>query len=144
MKRFIVEDTRQHETFQKNFDTLETAIKEADYQWSHLTKSEKRSVISFVVGTADVDEDGCYDSIDVIKSYNGVTVDVNLIAKELIASFKTIPMKDLEECYNHTEFFVSDKYPDLNEDELSEVCDLILSSLEDIYWEREEADSDDI
>ena len=143
MKKFIVEDTRQLEVFHKEFDTLTAAVNEADYQWSHLTDSEKDSVISFIVGSADV-EDGYYDSLTPIKYYKGLTADIKVLAEELISSFKSMPMDDLEEYYNHTESAVSSKYSFLNEDELSEVCELILTPLDDIYWEREGADSDDI
>lgn len=49
------------DTFDELFDTLDAALKQAEYNWRHLTDSEKRKCEDFCVAEVIVDEEGCID-----------------------------------------------------------------------------------
>lgn len=57
--KFIVIDDRKIDMFTKEFDDLNEAIKECEYQWNHMTNSEKQNDCNsmFVIKSINPDED---------------------------------------------------------------------------------------
>lgn len=69
MKYLVVYATRGDE-FVEEFDNKEEAFENADYQWSHLTKNEKRDCEFYVLESANADEDAeNHMDGDVLREY---------------------------------------------------------------------------
>lgn len=70
MKKYVLYQTYGGDVWDEYFDSLEDALKKAEFNWDHLTTKERAS-IEFWVGSCELDEDGMVidGNYDVIKSY---------------------------------------------------------------------------
>lgn len=65
MRKYLVVDERKYgDVFQDVFDTLEEANAEAEYQWDHLTRIEKKDRHIFVGHVEDNENYLCKYAID--------------------------------------------------------------------------------
>lgn len=56
--RFILVDNRENDFFQKEFDSMEEAIEQGEYDFDHMTTSEKKRCSGFyVLESVNPDED---------------------------------------------------------------------------------------
>lgn len=69
--KYLIVDEHKNETFVKEFETKEEAIKEADWEWNHLNENDKKSRQAYYILESvnpDPDAENHFDG-DPIKEY---------------------------------------------------------------------------
>lgn len=71
MKYAIVDMIRGGDCFEEVFDTQESAISKAEYEWGIMSEYDKKRREWYAVVETELDEDGCVDldTAKVIKQY---------------------------------------------------------------------------
>ena len=69
LKKFAVIDQTTGDWFEDFFDTEEEALDRADYEWGIMSSHDKRRRNAYYVASVQMDSDGGYEVIDVIREY---------------------------------------------------------------------------